>query len=71
MPTLRQLREAAGMTRLEVAIRMNVTPGTIYNWERGIREPRGRQLQQLAKLYGVSADDILLPEAPDKGKAAA
>ncbi len=71
MRTLKELRQAARLTQLEVAMRLGVTPGTVYAWERGTREPRGRQLQELAKLYGVSADDIWLPERGVEGKAAA
>ena len=57
---LKQLREAAGLTQLDVAFALKVTPQTVYNWERGTREPKGSHLQQLARLYKVSADDILL-----------
>ncbi len=74
MPTLRELRQKSGMTQLEVAIALGLTPSTIYSWERGTREPRGRQLQQLARLYGVSADDVVLPERGEddrQGKEAA
>ena len=62
MRTIRELREAAGLTQLEVAFRLGVTPQTVSFWERGTREPRGRHLQQLAALFGVTASDILLPE---------
>ena len=60
MKTLRQLREEAGITQLDVAFALKVTPQTVYNWERGAREPKGRHLQQLARLFKVSADDVLL-----------
>jgi transcriptional regulator with XRE-family HTH domain len=63
---LRQLREVAGMTQLDVAFALKVTPQTVYNWERGTREPKGSHLQQLARLYKVSADDILLADAESK-----
>ena len=74
MQTVRQLRVAAGLTQLQVAVQLGVTPTTVYLWERGVREPRARQLQQLAKLFEVSADDIAIPEPPDeayRGKGAA
>ena len=64
--TLRQLREAAGMTQLDVAFALKVTPQTVYNWERGTREPKGRHLQQLARLFKVSADDVLLLDAEEQ-----
>ncbi len=57
---LRQLRDEAGLTQLDVAFALKVTPQTVYNWERGTREPKGSHLQQLARLFKVSADEILL-----------
>ena len=66
--TLRQLREESGLTQMEVATRLRVTITTVYNWERGASEPLGRHLQKLARLYGVSPFDILLPE-PTRGRA--
>jgi transcriptional regulator with XRE-family HTH domain len=33
---------------------------TIYNWERGKSEPRVSQFRQLARLLGVSTDDLAL-----------
>ena len=76
MPTLRELREAANLTQLQVAFRLEVTPGTVHNWERGRAEPRARQVAELSRLYGVTADQLLaaLPApATDEpeGKAAA
>ena len=63
--TLRELREAAGMTQLDVAFELGVTPQTVYNWERGTREPKARQLQQLARLFKTSADNVLIVERPE------
>ncbi len=70
--TLRQLREEAQLTQLEVAFALKVTPQTVYNWERGTREPKGSHLQQMARLFKVSADEILLlGTESEQGKAAA
>ena len=71
--TLRELREASGMTQFEVAAQLGVTITTVYNWERGASEPTGRNLQKVARLFGVSPFDILLPEIerPKRGKEAA
>ncbi len=68
---LRELREAASMTQLDVAFALKITPQTVYNWERGTREPKGSHLQQLARLFKVSADDILLLGAETEKKVAA
>ncbi|GEM_PF-806452 len=71
--TLRQLREASGLTQFQVAQQLEVTITTVSSWEREASEPSGRHLQKLARLYGISPFDILLPEIERgrKGKEAA
>lgn len=71
--TLRQLREASGLTQFQVAQQLEVTITTVSSWEREASEPSGRHLQKLARLYAVSPFDILLPEIERgrKGKEAA
>ena len=66
--TIRELRTQRKWTQVELANRLNVTPSTVYNWERGNWEPRAVQLRQLATVFGVKMDTIKLVEA---GKAAA
>ncbi len=66
--TLRELREAAGLTQLEVAYRLGVTPHTVYMWESGRREPLARVFLRLARLYGVSPFAIALPEEHEAGR---
>lgn len=70
MKTIRELREAKGMTQLEVAFQLKVTPATVSNWERGVFEPKATQLRAIAKLFGVSSDDIELIEGDTKKAAA-
>jgi len=67
MRSIRDLREERGWTQLEVAIQLGVTPLTVGNWERNVTEPRASQLRALARLYGVSMDDLLIPaiDLPD------
>ncbi len=73
MPTIRELREGAGLTQLQVATALGVTPTTVYHWERGSKMPSGLHLQRLAHLLGVPADDVVLRERDERpeGKAAA
>jgi transcriptional regulator with XRE-family HTH domain len=59
MATLKELREAAGLTQLQLSARLGVTPGTVYNWERGQGEPKASQVAQLAQVLGVTADDVI------------
>lgn len=58
MRTIRELRMAAGLTQLELAIKVKVTPSAVYNWERGKNEPSATNLRDLALALGVSMDDI-------------
>jgi len=67
--TIRQLREEKGLTQLQLAVAVGVTPSTIYTWESGRSEPKVRQLRKIAELFGVSSDEIALEEG--EGKAAA
>ena len=69
--TIRQLREELGLTQLELANKLDVTPATVYTWERGRNEPRVSQLRKLADLFGVLMDDIALPEVERAVKIAA
>ncbi len=69
MKTIRQLREAQGWTQLELAYRLEVTPGTVYAWESGRSEPKVSQLRAMARLFGVSSDAIELEERASKRAA--
>ena len=60
--TIRELRTQRKWTQVELANRLNVTPSTVYNWERGNWEPRAVQLRQLATVFGVKMDTIKLVE---------
>jgi transcriptional regulator with XRE-family HTH domain len=73
MKTIRELREAQGLTQLELALKCGVTPVTIYNWERGKYEPRASQLRKVADAFGTTMDQIQLieTEREPEGKAAA
>lgn len=70
MQTIRELREGRGWTRLELANRLGVTPGTIYNWERGTSEPGATQFKALAQMLGVPMEAIDL-SGFEEGKDAA
>lgn len=65
MHTIRDLREAAGLTREELAERISVSTQAVYYWEQGRKDGKvgisARQLRSLARVFGVSMDDIALP----------
>ncbi len=70
MKTIRELREAKGWTQMELAVALKVTPSTVYKWETGRTEPRVGQLRALARVFGISSDDIELIDAQTSKRAA-
>lgn len=53
------LRQKSGMTQLQVAEKINYSDKSISKWERGDAIPDIPVMLQLAKLYGVTIDDIV------------
>jgi transcriptional regulator with XRE-family HTH domain len=58
MKSVRELREDAGLTQVQLAHEIGVTPSAVYNWERGRNEPQASQVRAMARLFGVSMDVI-------------
>jgi transcriptional regulator with XRE-family HTH domain len=56
--TLRDLREAAYLSQMELAIRVGVTTSTISTWERGIKRPALANIRRLAEIYGKTPKEI-------------
>lgn len=52
-------REAAGMTREQLARRMGLKSSTIDKWEEDLAEPRANRLQMMSGLLGVSLTWLL------------
>lgn len=73
MRTFRELREAAGLTQLEVATTLGATPGAVYKWEKGENEPSLRYLIPLARLFNVTTEELIgaIEAGEARGKAAA
>ncbi len=57
-PDLRELRERAGLKVWHVQKYLRVSQATVYNWETADQTPRPERLEPLARLYGVSAQEI-------------
>ena len=57
--SLTTLREAAKLTRQQVAHELQCSISAVQSWERGINVPTATKAAKLAKLYNVSADVIL------------
>lgn len=59
MRGLRQQRQAAGMSQLQLAIKMGVAQSTVAYWESGDALPKVEQLSQLKEIFGASADTLI------------
>lgn len=57
----RQLREAAGLSRQEVADELEVDESTVCRWETGVRHPRAADALRYGSLL---AELAALEEAP-------
>lgn len=66
---LRQLREEKGLYQKELAVYLNVSVGTISNYENGVHQPDLDTLIRLSEFYGVTSDYLLgltaYPYRPD------
>lgn len=58
---MRQLRLESGLTQEEVAQRLDVSPRTIQNWERGVTQVGGDALPQVAAVFKVDASAFFVP----------
>ena len=62
---LREYRERAGLRQVDVAKKLNVDQTAISKWESGDNRISRKYNKKLAKLYGVTVDDLLSEtEAP-------
>ena len=52
---IRQLREARGMTQVELARQLSVTKQSVSNWENNNIQPS----VEIADFFGVTLDDLL------------
>lgn len=57
--TLKELRLAAGLQQADVAKKLNVTITAVSNWELSKNAILRKYHKKLAKLYGVTEDDII------------
>lgn len=59
MYRLREYRERAGLRQVDVAKKMNVEQTSVSKWETGVAKPNRKLHKKLAKLYGVTVDELL------------
>ena len=73
---IKELREAKGISQVELARLINVSMHSVWRWENGKVEPRACELQKLAQVFECKVDDLLNPPKPSaqtvtKGKSGA
>jgi HTH-type transcriptional regulator, competence development regulator len=56
---LKKLRKHKGISGVEIAERLGVTPQHYYRYERGEQRLNEDTIEQLARIFNVSADYIL------------
>ena len=56
--TLRELRERSGLTRAQVAKKLNVDLSCVTHWELGDWRPLRKYHKKLSKMYGVTVDEL-------------
>lgn len=66
---LKALREARGITQLQVAKACNVSLGAVQKWDVSMSGMRARNLLALRDLLGLTIDEIVgLKPIKEKGK---
>lgn len=53
------MRKNAGLTQMELANKLGISYQAVSNWERGVAMPDISNLGALAKILGVTVDDII------------
>lgn len=61
---LRALREAAGLSRDQLAVRCGLVGRTLINYETGMRIPYADTAAKLAAVFGISVEDLIGMDEP-------
>ena len=56
---LKVLRKAAGISGVEFAKMMKVSPITVYRWEVGERTPTAKHFQKISQILNVPMEDLV------------
>ena len=68
MPRLREYRERAGLRQVDVAKKMDVDQAAVSKWESGENRISRKYHKKLAKLYGVTVDELLAEDSSTNGE---
>ncbi len=65
---IRRLRTEKGLTQEKLAERLGISGKTVSKWETGGSAPDAAQIVQLAGLFGVTTDELLLTAHAEQGE---
>jgi len=65
---IKKKRKLLGLTQAELARSLNVKPQAVSGWERGLSQPRGKQLTALASVFSVDKSWLLYGESKKHGE---
>jgi transcriptional regulator with XRE-family HTH domain len=55
---LKKVRKGRGVTQLQLAEKLGVTQATVARYEKGIMTPEVKRVSQMAKVLGVSVQEL-------------
>ena len=58
--TLAAARVTAGLSQREAAKLLGITPGSLRNYERGKQVPSWTTVKEMERIYGISADNMII-----------
>ena len=58
MKTIKNLRQRAGLTQEELAMKMQITQQAVARWENENTAPSVDKLPQLARILGCTIDEL-------------
>lgn len=56
---IRNIRLAQGLSQVELAKLLHVTPNAISQWETGVRNPSLQKVREMAEILHCTTDEIL------------
>lgn len=65
---LKEYRAKKGLSQKKLAAILNVSTGTVGNWEAGTREPDFTMTMRIADFFGISLDELLGRDAEGDGR---
>ena len=65
---LLEYRKKSGLSQEELAEKLDISRQSVSKWERAEASPDTDNLIELAKIYGVTMDDLLNVDKPIKFK---